>query len=270
MCIFLLAQLVMEVMQQLEGAYALLIKSRHYPGELIACKRGSPLILGVREQGPNQKGESFKEVKDSSDIRWRASAMQCWLASDASAVVEHTKKVIVMEDNDILHVCGGGYGIFNAANANVDNAVHRVVQTLEIEVSQIMKGGFDHYMQKEIHEQPESLLQTLRGRVQFQRAALGNPYLVPRVNLGGLAEYLKTIRRCRRIMFVACGTSYNACLASRPTVEEMCEVPVVLELASDLLDRRCPIFRDDTCVFVSQSGETADTLQALEYAKVSP
>ncbi|GMH45196.1 hypothetical protein BSKO_13153 [Bryopsis sp. KO-2023] len=261
------AKLVMEVMQQLEGAYALLFKSRHYPGELVACKRGSPLIVGVLEQGPNQKAQIFKEVNDSSDIRWRASAMQCWLSSDASAVVEHTKKVIVMEDNDILHVCGGGYGIFNMANANVDSAVHRVVQTLEIEVSQIMKGGFDHYMQKEIHEQPESLLQTMRGRVQFQRASFGNPYLVPRVNLGGLAEHLKTIRRCRRIMFVACGTSYNACLAARPTVEEMCEVPVVLELASDLLDRRCPIFRDDTCVFVSQSGETADTLQALEYAK---
>lgn len=122
-------------------------------------------------------------------------------------------------------------------------------------------------MQKEIHEQPESMTQTMRGRVQFERPAVSNPYLVPRVKLGGLGEHLKTIRRCRRIMFVACGTSYHACLASRQTMEEMCEVPVVLELASDLLDRRCPIFRDDTCIFVSQSGETADTLQALEYAK---
>jgi glucosamine 6-phosphate synthetase-like amidotransferase/phosphosugar isomerase protein len=94
-----------------------------------------------------------------------------------------------------------------------------------------------------------------------------NPYRTQRVKLGGLLETAATIRRCRRMMFVACGTSYHACLAARQTVEELCDMPVVLELASDLLDRRCPVFRDDVCVFVSQSGETADTLRALEYAK---
>ncbi len=98
-------------------------------------------------------------------------------------------------------------------------------------------------MQKEIHEQPESLLQTMRGRVQFQRPAVGNPYLTQRIKLGGLVEHGSTIRRCRRILLVACGTSYHACLAARQTLEEMCEVPVSLELASDFLDRRCPIFR---------------------------
>lgn len=256
-------KLVMEVMRQLEGAYALLFKSVHYPGELVACKCGSPLIIGFT----SAEHPLIHQVMTSTDIGWRASSMECWLASDPSAVVEHTKKVIVMEDNDVLHLCRGGYGIFNADNTNDYSAVDRVVQTLEIEVEQIKKGGFDHYMQKEIHEQPASLLQTMRGRTKFERLESGNPYLYPRVNLGGLAQYIDVIRRSRRIVFVASGTSYNACLATRQTVEEMCDVPVVLEISSDFVDRECPIFRDDTCVFVSQSGETADTLQALNYAK---
>uniref|UniRef100_A0A7S0WPK8 glutamine--fructose-6-phosphate transaminase (isomerizing) n=1 Tax=Chlamydomonas leiostraca TaxID=1034604 RepID=A0A7S0WPK8_9CHLO len=259
-------KLVMEVLKKLEGAYALLIKSTHYPGELVACKRGSPLILGIKD-ALGVRRTSFSRIRDADDKKWRSTNMECWIASDASAVVEHTKRVIVLEDNDVLHLTAGGYGIYNTSQQDVEEAVPRVLLTLQVEVEQIMKGGFDHFMQKEIHEQPESLLQTMRGRVQFQRPAVGNPYLQPRVKLGGLVETAETIRRCRRIMFVACGTSYNACLAARQTVEEMCDVPVVLELASDLLDRRCPIFRDDTCVFVSQSGETADTLRALEYAK---
>ncbi|KAG2426550.1 hypothetical protein HXX76_011775 [Chlamydomonas incerta] len=259
-------KLVMEVLKKLEGAYAVLVKSTHYPGELVACKRGSPMILGIKEV-PGQRRTSFNRLHDASDTKWRREAIECFIASDASAVIEHTKRVIVLEDNDVLHLCGGGYGIYNTQGDNVEEAVPRVLLTLQLEVEQIMKGGYDHFMQKEIHEQPESLLQTMRGRVQFQRPAVGNPYLTQRVKLGGLVEHGATISRCRRIMLVACGTSFHACLAARATLEEMCEVPVVLELASDFLDRRCPIFRDDTCFFLSQSGETADTLRALEYSK---
>lgn len=259
-------KLVMRVLQKLEGAYALLIKSTHYPGELVACKRGSPMILGIKE-GPNARRTSFNSIKDADDRRWRSSSLECWIASDASAILEHTKRVVALEDNDVLHIVGSGYGIYNTGGQDVEEAVERIFMTLQMEVDQIMKGGFDYFMQKEIHEQPESLLSTMRGRVQFQRPAVGNPYRTSRIKLGGLVEYNQTIRRCRRIMFVACGTSYHSCLAARQTMEEFCEVPVVLELASDLLDRRCPIFRDDTCVFVSQSGETADTLCALDYAK---
>lgn len=259
-------KLVMEVMRQLEGAYALLIKSTHYPGEFVACKRGSPLIIGFAASSTSRP--LIHQVMDSAEIGRQAASMECWLASDASAVVEHTKKVIVMEDNDVLHVCQGGYGIFNSDNTDQDSAVHRVVQTLEIEIEQIKKGGYDHYMQKEIHEQPLSLTQTMRGRTKFERQNDVNPFLYPRLTLGGLASYIETIRRSRRIIFVACGTSYHACLATRQTVEEMCDVPVVMEISSDFVDRTCPIFRDDTCVFVSQSGETADTLHALNYSKV--
>jgi len=261
-------KLVMEVLKKLEGAYALLIKSRHYPGELVACKRGSPMIVGVKEgKGALDRVSSIGHIKERYEKQHWSSGIECWVASDASAVIEHTKRVIVLEDGDIFHGVGGGYGIYNTAMTDVEEAVPRVLQTLQMEVESIMKGGYDHYMQKEIHEQPEALLQTMQGRVQFQRPALGNPYMTHRIKLGGLVETHATIRRSRRIMFVACGTSYHSALASRSLMEEMVEVPVALELASDLLDRKCPIFRDDTCVFVSQSGETADTLRALEYAK---
>ncbi|MEW5310842.1 MAG: hypothetical protein WDW38_002603 [Sanguina aurantia] len=260
-------KLVMEVMKELEGAYAVLVKSRHYPGELVACKRGSPLIIGILEAPKSPKTGSFVRVGDAAAQRWRESSMECWIASDATAVVEHTKRVIVLEENDVLHLSGGGYGIYNTEGADVEEAVSRELHTLQMEVSQIMKGGYTHFMQKEIHEQPESLAATLRGRVQFDRGSSGDTYMQPRVKLGGLVTHGATIMRSRRIIIIACGTSFHAGLASRQTLEELCDVPVVLELASDLLDRRCPIFRDDTCIFLSQSGETADTLRALEYAK---
>jgi glucosamine--fructose-6-phosphate aminotransferase (isomerizing) len=115
--------------------------------------------------------------------------------------------------------------------------------------------------QKEIHEQPESLTTTMRGRL------IHGGSKVKGVLLGGLKDHLRTIRRSRRILFIGCGTSYHAGLATRALVEELSGVPVTMELASDLLDRRGPVYREDTAIFVSQSGETADTLEALEYAK---
>ena len=119
-----------------------------------------------------------------------------------------------------------------------------------------MKGKFDHFMQKEIYEQPESVVNTMRGRVNFDTNT---------ITLGGLRAYLPIMRRCRRIVFTACGTSYHSCLATRAIFEELTEIPVGVELASDFLDRKTPIFRDDVCVFLSQSGETADTILAMRY-----
>ena len=293
-----LPELVMDVMSHLEGAFALLIKSTHYPGELVACKRGSPLILGIKAAPVHDSPAKLRvSAGDHGAMRSMAGdALECFLASDASAFVEHTKKVVVLEDGDVLHLCAGAYGIYATRGDGVSTCpsgisspkpVPRGLSTLDMEVAHIMKGGWDHFMQKEIHEQPDSILQTMRGRVCFDRAgaaaaagsvtprggprgaAGGDPYLEHRINLGGLADHLPSIRRSRRIVFVACGTSYHACLACRQTVEELVGLPVSLELASDLMDRRCPIYRDDACVFVSQSGETADTLAALNYAKAA-
>ncbi|BFZ55677.1 glutamine--fructose-6-phosphate transaminase (isomerizing) [Savitreella phatthalungensis] len=281
------------VVKELEGAFALLIKCVHYPGELIATKQGSPLLIGVKTErklkadfvdveyaaakasllplGSGKRGPasgapaSLAERFSGLDLRKSQSRAfisdgvpmpaEFFFASDASAVVEYTKQVVYLEDEDVAHVHDGELHIHRLKHVQGASSI-RSIQTLELEIANIMKGNFDHFMLKEIFEQPESTVNTMRGRIDFANE---------RVTLGGLVDFLPTIRRCRRIIFVACGTSYHSALATRAIFEELTEIPIVVELASDFLDRRTPIFRDDTCVFVSQSGETADTLRALEY-----
>jgi glucosamine--fructose-6-phosphate aminotransferase (isomerizing) len=119
-------------------------------------------------------------------------------------------------------------------------------------------GNYKYFMQKEIYEQPESIVNTMRGRVNFN---------TKKVVLGGLKDYINEIRRCRRLILIACGTSYHSAVATRQLLEELSELPVMVELASDFLDRNTPVFRDDVCIFISQSGETADTILALRYCK---
>jgi glucosamine--fructose-6-phosphate aminotransferase (isomerizing) len=188
--------------------------------------------------------------------------IEFFVASDAAAIVEHTKRVLYLEDDDIAHIVDGELQIHrfrrneDGAGTPSQMASTRSIETLEIEIAEIMKGKFDHFMQKEIYEQPESVVNTMRGRVNFD---------VNKITLGGLRAYLPIIRRGRRIVFSACGTSYHSCLATRAIFEELTEMPVGVELASDFLDRKTPIFRDDICVFVSQSGETADTILTMRY-----
>ena len=127
-----------------------------------------------------------------------------------------------------------------------------------MEIQQIMKGSYSSFMQKEIFEQPESVFNTMRGRINFDNET---------VVLGGLKDHMNEIRRCRRLLVIACGTSYHSAIATRQLLEELTELPVMIDLASDFLDRNTPIFRDDVAFFISQSGETADTLMALRYCK---
>lgn len=141
---------------------------------------------------------------------------------------------------------------------SLDDSHEREITTLKMEIQQIMKGNYDHFMQKEIFEQPESVINTMRGRVNFQNKT---------ITLGGIKDYIPEIKRCRRLMLIGCGTSYHSAVATRQLLEELTELPVMIELASDFLDRNTPIFRDDVCFFISQSGETADTLMALRYCK---
>ncbi|CAN1769715.1 Glutamine--fructose-6-phosphate aminotransferase [isomerizing] 1, partial [Linum perenne] len=269
------SQVVLEVMCYLEGAYALIFKSRHYPNELIACRRGSPLWLGVKVISSNnndlvlivfvvsmqelaEDNNSEPTFQDANFLSKDGRAKEFFLSSSTNAIVEHTKKVLMIEDDEVVHLkdkSRHGHAIARPAS------VQRALSVLEMEVEQINKGDYDHYMQKEIHEQPESLTTTMRGRL-----IQGGSCKAKAVLLGGLKDHLKTIRRSRRIVFIGCGTSYNAALATRPILEELSGVPVTMEIASDLVDRQGPIYREDTAVFVSQSGETADTLLALEYA----
>ncbi|KAI4869246.1 glutamine:fructose-6-phosphate amidotransferase [Hypoxylon rubiginosum] len=288
------------VISELEGAYGLLIKSVHYPHEVIAARKGSPLVIGVKTQkrmkvdfvdveyseengvlpaeaasqnvalkkqssnflAPNSLlGAADKSLLHRSQSRAFMTddglpmPAEFFLSSDPSAIIEHTKKVMYLEDDDIAHIHEGSLNIHRLKKADGSSNV-RSIQTLELELQEIMKGKFDHFMQKEIFEQPESVVNTMRGRLDVENKS---------VTLGGLRSYIATIRRCRRIIFIACGTSYHSCMAVRGIFEELAEIPIAVELASDFLDREAPVFRDDTCVFVSQSGETADSLMALRY-----
>lgn len=140
----------------------------------------------------------------------------------------------------------------------LDDPHAREITTLKMEIQEIMKGNYKYFMQKEIFEQPESVINTMRGRVNFVNRT---------ITLGGIKDYIPEIKRCRRLMLIGCGTSYHSAVATRQMLEELTELPVMIELASDFLDRGTPIFRDDVCFFISQSGETADTLMALRYCK---
>ena len=319
-------QLAMEVTRQLQGAYALVFKSTKYPGELVAAKRGSPLLMGIsddsgevscvidgnlsdgaeedvllKKASGNKKRKSMTggaaaapaadadtttttRITTTTTTTTNNPKVEFYFASDASAMVEHTKRVLVLEDDDVCHCHDGTYKIYKVEKQKhphpgytsghdspeyglykpvvLSKEVERTIETLEMEVESIMKGEFDHFMQKEIFEQPEAISSTMRGRLVLD--VLG---AAERVMLGGMSQFAATIRRSRRIILCGCGTSYNSAIAIRQLFEELTELPVTLELASDVLDRRCPFFRDDTCIFISQSGETADTLKALEYAK---
>jgi glucosamine--fructose-6-phosphate aminotransferase (isomerizing) len=188
--------------------------------------------------------------------------VEYFFASDASAIIEHTNRVIFLEDDDTACIRDGGLTLHrrkkDKTDKNQTNDTERSINKLELEMQQIMKGNFSSFMAKEIFEQPESVVNTMRGRVVFEK---------DKVVLGGLVDHIGEMKRCRRIILIACGTSYHSGMATRQLIEEMTELPVMLELASDFLDRQTPIFRDDVCFFISQSGETADTLMALRYCK---
>ncbi|GAM89177.1 hypothetical protein ANO11243_072140 [Dothideomycetidae sp. 11243] len=286
------------VIKELQGAFGLLLKSVHYPHEVIAARKGSPLVVGVRtakkmkvdfvdveaaDEGilPAEQASQNVALKKSQGLgagllappdksllhRSQSRAFlsddgvpmptEFFLSSDPSAIVEHTKKVLYLEDDDIAHIHEGQLNIHRLSkDTGTGTSNVRAIQTIEIELQEIMKGRFDHFMQKEIFEQPESVINAMRGRLNVKDKT---------VTLGGLRQYISTIRRCRRLIFIACGTSYHSCMAVRGIFEELTEIPIAVELASDFLDREAPVFRDDTVVFVSQSGETADSLMALRY-----
>uniref|UniRef100_A0A8C7AFP7 glutamine--fructose-6-phosphate transaminase (isomerizing) n=1 Tax=Neovison vison TaxID=452646 RepID=A0A8C7AFP7_NEOVI len=257
----------------LEGAFALVFKSVHFPGQAVGTRRGSPLLIGVRSEhklstdhipilyrtGKDKKGSCNLSRVDSTTCLFpvEEKAVEYYFASDASAVIEHTNRVIFLEDDDVAAVVDGRLSIHRIKRTAGDHP-GRAVQTLQMELQQIMKGNFSSFMQKEIFEQPESVVNTMRGRVNFDDYT---------VNLGGLKDHIKEIQRCRRLILIACGTSYHAGVATRQVLEELTELPVMVELASDFLDRNTPVFRDDVCFFISQSGETADTLMGLRYCK---
>lgn len=214
---------------QVIGAYAIVVMSSDEPDLLIAARKGSPLVIGVG------KGEYF-------------------IASDATPIVEYTKNVIYLNDNEIA--------ILNRENLlikSIDNIVQTpYVHELELKLEMLEKGGFDHFMLKEIYEQPRSIRDCMRGRIYPQQG---------RVQLGGLEPYAEKLKNIDRIIIVACGTSWHAGLVGEYLIEEYGRVSVEVEYASEFRYRNPIISEKDLVIAISQSGETADTMAALELAK---
>ena len=211
------------------GAYAIVIMSLEDPNLLVATRKGSPMVVGVG------KGEFF-------------------LASDATPIVEYTNEVIYLNDQEIVVIRDGELSIKDTANLPLTP----YIQTIDLELEAIEKGGYEHFMIKEIFEQPRSIRDCLRGRLDSQSG---------RLILGGLREYVNKLVNADRILIVACGTSWHAGLVAEYFFEEFCRIPVEVEYASEFRYRNPVIREGDVVIAISQSGETADTLAAIELAK---
>jgi glucosamine--fructose-6-phosphate aminotransferase (isomerizing) len=211
------------------GAYAIVIMSLEYPNLLVAARKGSPLVIGVG------KDEFF-------------------LASDATPIIEYTNEVVYLNDQEIVVINDGKMSIKNTANLPLSP----YIQTIDLELEAIEKGGFEHFMLKEIFEQPKSISDCMRGRLDSSSG---------RLVLGGLREYVNKLVNADRILIVACGTSWHAGLVAEYFFEEFCRVPVEVEYASEFRYRNPVIREGDVVIAISQSGETADTLAAIDLAK---
>ena len=221
---------VIKALALVEGTFGLAVISSDEPGTLIGARRGSPLILGIGNNNDH------------------------FLASDVSAIINHTQKVVYLDDNDIVQVKDGSYSIVNMNS----HEVQREVKDVEFDADAVAKGGFEHFMLKEIFEQPEVLRNTMRGRLLV---AEGN------AKLAGLDTNIKELRNINRIIITACGTSYYAGMVGEYMIEDLAGVPVEVEYASEFRYRN-PIIKPGTLVLaISQSGETADTLAALKEAQ---
>ncbi len=216
-------------LSKIEGAYALVVLSEDQPDRLIAARKGSPMVLGIGE------GEYF-------------------IASDASPIIEYTDKVIYLNDEEITVITREGYEIRNLQ----DVPQLPYIQQLDLELEAIEKGGYDHFMLKEIFEQPQSIADAMRGRLAIDAHKLV---------LGGIQKHAEQLVEAKKIVIIACGTSWHAGLVAEYLFEDLCRIPVEVEYASEFRYRNPVIEKGDMIIAISQSGETADTLAAIELAK---
>jgi glucosamine--fructose-6-phosphate aminotransferase (isomerizing) len=216
-------------LREVQGTYGLVVLSVREPEKMVVARRGSPLIIGVGD------GENY-------------------VASDAAAIVEHTRQVVYLEDGEVAEVTREGFRTMTIDDVEVEKSVTEVT----LELSQIERGGFDHFMLKEIHEQPDTILNAMRGRLLVEE---GN------AKLGGLQNVLGKLLSARRILITACGTSWHAGLVAKYMLEQIARVPTEVEYASEFRYRNPIINIDDVVLMISQSGETADTLAAMREAK---
>jgi len=224
-----LMEAVRLALQEVSGAYAIVIMDRENPDRLIAARKGSPMVIGVGA------GEYF-------------------IASDATPIIEYTKNVIYLKDGEIALITKNDLLV-----KQLDNVVQTpLIQELELKLEMLEKGGFDHFMLKEIYEQPRSIKDCMRGRIYPEEG---------KVQLGGIKEFADKLKNIDRIIIVACGTSWHAGLVGEYLIEEYARIPVEVEYASEFRYRNPIITEKDVVIAISQSGETADTMAAIEMAK---
>ena len=219
---------------QVAGAYAILVLSKEEPDTLVAAKLGSPAVIGIGREA----GEFF-------------------IASDATPIIEHTNKVIYLEDKEMAIIRRGAKKELTIKT--IDNKIrNRYAEELELKIEELEKGGFPHFMLKEIFEQPKSIADSLRGRINLKKGE---------VKLGGIEAHKHKLLKANRIIVVACGTSWHAGLLAKYFFEEFAKIPVSVEYASEFRYMNPVVYPDDLVIAISQSGETADTLAALHLAK---
>lgn len=226
-----LVEAVRLALNEVSGAYAIVVMSKNEPDLLVAAKKGSPLVIGIG------KGEFF-------------------LASDATPIIEYTKNVVYLEEEEIAVLRRNEeIKIINIKNQKKTP----YIQELEMHLEAIEKGGYEHFMLKEIFEQPRSIKDSMRGRIRTDGGTL--------VRLGGIAEYMQKIVNADRIIIIGCGTSWHAGMVGEYLIEDLARIPVEVEYASEFRYRNPIISERDVIIAISQSGETADTLAAIELAK---
>jgi glutamine---fructose-6-phosphate transaminase (isomerizing) len=216
-------------LRRVVGAYCILLVAKDDPETIIAARKGSPLVIGIG------KGEHF-------------------LASDASPIIEYTKEVVYVNDYEIAIVRPDELILKNLGNEKQTPFITK----LDMEMAAIEKGGYDHFMLKEIFEQPQTIFDCLRGRLDAEQG---------HVILSGIQKYATQISEAHRIIIIACGTSWHAGLLAEYIIEELCRIPVEVEYASEFRYRNPIVHKGDVIIAISQSGETADTLVAIEKAK---
>ncbi len=213
------------------GAYAIAVIDNQNPEMLVAARKGSPLVVGIGEK-------------------------EFFLASDATPIVEYTKKVVYLNDGDVATITREGGLQVKTITSEEEQELH--IQHIDLEIEALEKGGYDHFMLKEIYEQPTRIADCMRGRMNAEEGW---------IRLGGLEEYSNRFTKAKRILIIACGTSWHAGMIGEYLIEELARIPVEVEYASEFRYRNPIINEDDIVIALSQSGETADTLAALELAK---
>ncbi|MFM7824223.1 MAG: glutamine--fructose-6-phosphate transaminase (isomerizing), partial [Bacteroidota bacterium] len=211
------------------GAYAIVIMSRLEPRKLIAARKGSPIVIGIGQD-------------------------EYFVASDATPIVEYTKNVVYLNDGEMAIIGNGDFTV-----KTIDNQIKvPYVQELEMQLEMLEKGGYEHFMLKEIYEQPRSIWDSMRGRIDARSR---------RLRLGGVGDFENKFVNAKRIIIVGCGTSWHAGLVGEYLIEDLARIPVEVEYASEFRYRNPIINEEDVVIAISQSGETADTLAAIELAK---